>query len=228
VIYKPVSVHGDSSNAFKFNLASLCARSQLTHSFTLAQVFQSQSHPLPQLLRALAAGIILALSAIHLVPEAVYSLSGLIPLMPEKYPYNPAGACVVFGALVMVSLEAWAHHWLSASQAQAQAQSSPAQQPAGRQPVAEATEAGSYVPPVNNHASSGGGAAVRASVLVGDPHTHVCMGQTHLMLNALPKATARDQIMAFMFELGCVFHSVFIGIALGVNEEGTATVRAPS
>lgn len=37
--------------------------------------------------------------------------------------------------------------------------------------------------------------------------------------------TAWLQVLAFLFELGCIFHSVIIGITLGVNTESMAVVR---
>jgi len=56
-------------------------------------------------------------------------------------------------------------------------------------------------------------AAVCAGVLVADSGTH-----------AFGMHALATQVMAYMLELGCVFHSLFIGLSLGVTVEGRPEV----
>ncbi len=42
-----------------------------------------------------------------------------------------------------------------------------------------------------------------------------------------PRWVRMLQVLAVLFELGCIFHSVIIGVALGVDTDSKATVRAP-
>ncbi len=57
----------------------------------MRQVFRSASHPVPRVLRALSAGIIVALALVHVFPDAVEDFDKLVPLMNPDYPYNAAG-----------------------------------------------------------------------------------------------------------------------------------------
>jgi len=59
-----------------------------------------------------------------------------------------------------------------------------------------------------------------------DPHTHVCMRNTHLALAGIPSSNIQEQVVAIMFEIGCIFHSFIIGLTLGVDQSDIATVRA--
>ncbi|KAG2429752.1 hypothetical protein HXX76_010536 [Chlamydomonas incerta] len=85
-------------------------------------------------------------------------------------------------------------------------------------------------------AGAGAGAADACYTRASDPgHGHVCVSRgsagnwfsstspstTHAVAGSL-----RLKILAYMFELGCVFHSFIIGISLGVNTTDLVEVRA--
>ncbi len=219
-----------------------------------AQVMRSTSHPIPRVLRAFSAGIILALAFVHIYPEAVDELANLEPLMNEDYPYNVAGPTAIFGALLMVALDSAANFFVERRQAQALREQLGGDEGRGA-PVSESAATALAAP--------------HAATLVLDPHTHVCAGQARMSLDATPMPRVRDQvrrlprpphscsarrgvcgprpaalrphsvvvllhprmicpgaqIMAVLFELGCIFHSFIIGLTLGVNTDNYASVR---
>ncbi len=131
------------------------------------QAFTSSSHPAPRIVRALGAGVILALALIHIIPESVTELEALSEHMDR--PYNVAGCTVVLGVLFMVLLDFVIH---SAVDKQEHRPTLPAVSP--KQPVAEALE---------------------TITTRYDPHTHVCVGhQSALILDVVAARTRRDQV----------------------------------
>jgi hypothetical protein len=117
-------------------------------------------------MRALAAGIILSLALVHILPESVIEMSELTAYMPESHPYNPAGAIAVAGVLFMVASDALAHAFLERKLRRRWAGVELSKRTAGAaktgQPVAEGL---SDVAPAEAAAQN-------------DPHTHVCMGSS--------------------------------------------------
>ncbi|GFH14476.1 uncharacterized protein HaLaN_10537, partial [Haematococcus lacustris] len=71
------------------------------------KVFRKPGAPLPRLLRAMSAGIILALACIHIIPDSNADLGQLADLLDP--PYDVSGCTIVFGVLIMVVLQSIAH-----------------------------------------------------------------------------------------------------------------------
>jgi zinc transporter 1/2/3 len=65
-------------------------------SRTRPQVFRKASHPATLLLRSLAAGVILSLAIIHVIPEGAADLEGLYD--------GPLAPCMVFAGIVMMAV----------------------------------------------------------------------------------------------------------------------------
>lgn len=150
------------------------------------QCFRNSTHPATLILRALAAGVMLALAVIHVVPDGMNDLAEL-----AEYPYGPLA--VVFGVLVMVCTEslsrAFMHkHHLDDNTADAAAK------PAAPLP-AIADEA------TSSHARNS------------DFHSHTCVAVNNAAgwATSPQAASVRLQIIAYMFEIACVVHSFLIG-----------------
>ncbi|KAG2434372.1 hypothetical protein HYH02_012387 [Chlamydomonas schloesseri] len=246
-------------------------------------VFRNQEGMLTRVVRSFAAGVILALALVHIIPEAVLEMEGLGGI---EYPLG--GTCVLFGAALMVFLEHLAHimhgphsHASAADSAAmaftsrpssgvdieagkklnaaagASAQTSSncegdtcygltaanaSNVPMGPKSAAAAVAEGvaGCCDGVGGEASPAGGAAAAGGepcyTRASDPgHNHVCVSRgsagnwfsstspatTHAVAGSL-----RLKVLAYMFELGCVFHSFIIGISLGVNTSDLVEVRA--
>ncbi|KXZ44707.1 hypothetical protein GPECTOR_63g34 [Gonium pectorale] len=80
--------------------------------------------------------------------------------------------------------------------------------------------------------SAGGGATVAAATAAGHRHVCVSLGSASnwAMATTAQEAGGRDslrlKVVAWLMEAGCVFHSVIIGIGLGVNQTGVTEVRS--
>ncbi|GIL86063.1 hypothetical protein Vretifemale_14317 [Volvox reticuliferus] len=64
-------------------------------------------------------------------------------------------------------------------------------------------------------------------------HCHDCVSRASapswasaLELSSEAKSTLRQRIVAYLFELGCIFHSFIIGMSLGANRTSISQVRA--
>ncbi|KAJ9515114.1 hypothetical protein QJQ45_028915 [Haematococcus lacustris] len=264
------------------------------------KVFRKPGAPLPRLLRAMSAGIILALACIHIIPDSNADLGQLADLLDP--PYDVSGCTIVFGVLIMVVLQSIAHsHVGSASVANTggmggltslfigpgfgpelkdrlapahveqrqhsvhkhshgivaegrqhsrQNSSSLRHHPASAleellvEPQAHDSDSqllhGGYEqhdhvheahrglpqPHAHHHAQP----MVMMSAAPGhdtmDPHGHGCARTNHMAMQAaaISSSSLRQQAMAMMFELGCIFHSFIIGLTLGVETKDRQAV----
>ncbi|PNG99186.1 Fe(2+) transport protein 2, partial [Tetrabaena socialis] len=199
-------------------------------------LFRDQTSTATRLVRSLAAGVILALALVHIIPgltlslacsrsqpaEAVEEMAGLGGI---EYPLG--GVCVLFGVALMVFLEHLAHtmhtgHTAAGADGQPSGASQPLAVRAAEDLAMGKGDVGAVVPmPDDSHA--------RAS-LVDEGHAHACVshGSASNWATAAPEAegSLRLRVLAYMFELGCVFHSFIIGLSLGVNQTDASEVRA--
>ncbi|KAJ9514999.1 hypothetical protein QJQ45_017004 [Haematococcus lacustris] len=206
-----------------FTAAAGCYPCSLARCSRDIQVFRKPGAPLPRLLRAMSAGIILALACIHIIPESTADLGRLADLLDP--PYDVSGCTIVFGVILMVVLQSIAHSSMASAS------------------VAKAGSAGALpsicVSPDHAESANTGGQAhvnpkhvpvVVISATPGqnalDPHGHICARTNHMAMQAaaISSSSLRQQAMAMMFELGCIFHSFIIGLTLGVETEDRQAV----
>ncbi|KAG2495363.1 hypothetical protein HYH03_006631 [Edaphochlamys debaryana] len=209
------------------------------------KIFRDPTSAVTQLVRSFAAGVILALALVHIIPEAVTEMEGLGGI---EYPIG--GVCVLFGVVLMVLLEHLAHlmhgdggdgHKHGAARAlrpdaadsgwsegasPLKAVSSLKVIPAVGDVEADPTPGAGACKGDHAHSHHAGAVAEAAS-----EHTHVCVsrGPASNWLSSAASdviGTARDQIVAMLFELGCIFHSFIIGLSLGVNQTDLTEVRS--
>ncbi|KAL6752532.1 Zinc/iron permease [Haematococcus lacustris] len=265
------------------------------------KVFRTPGAPIPRLLRAMSAGIILALACIHIIPDSNADLRQLSDLLDP--PYDVSGCTIVFGVLIMVVLQSIAHsHVGSASVANTGGMggltslfngpgfgselkhnySAPARVKQrlhsahkhshgmvaeGRQHSRRNSSSHQHHPssaleellmephahdsdsqplhgdyeqhdhvheaqhgPQRAHAHHHAQPMVMMSAAPGhdtmDPHGHGCARTNHMAMQAaaISSSSLRQQAMAMMFELGCIFHSFIIGLTLGVETKDRKAV----
>ncbi|KAG2495362.1 hypothetical protein HYH03_006630 [Edaphochlamys debaryana] len=208
------------------------------------KAFRDTQSTLTKLIRSFSAGVILALALVHIIPES--SMEGVGGM---TYPLG--GVCVVLGVVVMILIEHAAHAWHSTAADGAPhpthaAHSLPApgactaddadvsfsdqRKPSSKRaaalpPVADLEAP--MMPPLQDAASDCDDSASGQP----QPHRHVCVSHGPA-LNWLSAASAegegsrRNRVVAMLFELGCIFHSVIIGLSLGVNQTDLTEVRS--
>lgn len=185
--------------------------------------FRTPGHNLPRIIRAISAGIILALGCIHILPDAVLDMDTLTPLMGD-YPYNAAGACAVFGVLLMVAMDTVTHTFLD-KRAKAAVQAANAS--AALAPGLPPSEAYlSYKPNDSTHPKLSPSPVAESLEDCANQGTRYMRTAEPPIRDKIVQPTARDQTVVFLFEFGCVFHSVIIGLALGVTSDDIQQVRA--
>ena len=150
------------------------------------------------LLRALAAGVILSLALIHISFEGVEKLL----LVVSDFPVG--NCCLVFGVLLMVFMENLSHHFMSTRQSVLHA--------CGNHDESDNLEAAGQESQKDQQSKTSEIIPVAA-----DGHTHSCVAANTAancwasQSSQAQGVSIRDQISAYMFELGCVVHSILIG-----------------
>lgn len=188
----------------------------------LIKSFRTPGHSLPRIIRAISAGIILALGCIHILPDAVLDMDTLTPFMGD-YPYNAAGVCAVFGVLLMVAMDTATHTFLDKrAKAEVQAANVSAALALGLPP----SEAHLYKPNNNTHPKLSPAPLADSLEDGANQDTRYIRTAEPPIRDKIVQPTARDQTVVFLFEFGCVFHSVIIGLALGVTSDNMQQVRA--
>ncbi|KAL6754351.1 zinc-nutrition responsive transporter [Haematococcus lacustris] len=192
------------------------------------KVFRSPGAPLPRLLRALSAGIILSLACIHIIPDSIGDLGQLADLVDP--PYDVGGCTVVLGIFIMVVLQSIAHSYMDSSSA-ANANSmgalpSPFLTAGQAKPKASAVSEAVGGQDDNSQAQTVMVVPAGAGHDAMDPHNHSCARTSHMAMQAavISSSTLKQQAMAMMFEVGCIFHSFIIGLTLGVETEDRKAV----
>ncbi|GLC65813.1 hypothetical protein PLESTF_000346000 [Pleodorina starrii] len=223
------------------------------------KAFRDPDGMLTRLIRPFAAGVILTLALVHIVPEAVEEMADLNGI---EYPLG--GTCTLGGIVLMILLEHIAHMLhnnnnnsradgtgsSAAAAAAAAAGSGSPSRPPSRSLCAVAVEgpAATTATVVKGAADKlqsggievdvesggggcgGGGGGVLTVPALG--HSHVCVsrgaaaGWLAAGTTVEVAGSLRLRLVAYLFELGCIFHSVIIGISLGVNQTNSREVRS--
>ncbi|GAX83015.1 hypothetical protein CEUSTIGMA_g10442.t1 [Chlamydomonas eustigma] len=175
--------------------------------------FKDSSNPTTLIFRALAAGVILALSLIHVLMDGASSLF-------EIMDYPLAGCGAMFGIIVMVITENLSHHFMQSSGQHGITHAHPhAIAQSGKDLEQELVKGGLELPEAKLHENSQGN--------LEDNHTHSCMAvSTAANWATANRSVAHQTVMACMFELGCVVHSFLVGLALGVTVNGRSQATA--
>jgi len=224
------------------------------------KTFRNPASPIRLLMRAASAGVILALAAIHIIPESVEQLHTVTEGLATPYPHA-GGAVVVAGVILLVVMEAVTHSLLDSHLAKSagsdqqghasghmgfhthsHSQEPKLQHSSEQQPecgpndtklVTLSTRCTHGHHDLTGHTHSHSGDTTKQPPVIPaaevdaeapcDPVTHTCVvaadGVNLPVVAAVDPCTGtmRHTVMAYMFELGCIFHSVIIGIALGVQ-----------
>lgn len=184
--------------------------------------FRSQDAPLPRMLRAFAGGTIVALALVHIVPEAVHQLEGVLD-------FHLAGCTILFGILVLVLIDSSLAAFLTPEPYKQQIRAnlaSSARAPATdhscsthKQPHAVAAAADKHTPSAHD-AAADLNSNVDDAIKQAASHSHQCMrglNATGWVSSAsAPMRNVRQYVTAYTMELGCIFHSVIIGVGVGV------------
>lgn len=161
-------------------------------------LLKDTSKPLFRILKALSSGVILSLALVHVLPDSSEDLEGLWASYPPL-----AGACSIAGVLVMLVTD---HCLMSLMEPEA---------------CVLATSGECHGSQAGTGKDSGASPHI---------HTHACVHMTSAASVAVissggaDRTTLQLQISAYLMELGCVFHSVLIGISLGVVVSGKTEV----
>lgn len=143
-----------------------------------------------RIIKMFSAGVISSLAIVHISQEAIEELSDL------DYPLG--GVCILSGLLSMSIVEHLSHSWKSKP---------------GNDDHVLATDSDIEAPlsdkPHEDSHSNG-------------DHNHTCISNltsTTLANVALQRGNRNKQLSLYMFEFACVFHSLIIGISLGMIHE---------
>lgn len=203
--------------------------------------FRSQDAAMSRLFRAFAGGTIVALALVHIVPEAVHQLEDVVEfhlagctvlfgilslvlidnalaayLTPESYKQQ----------ILAKNTEATAHSCHSHGQPQGEAAAT----------AAAAASDGHQHPHKHDHIAADDSAkdlkaqdvkqqqddasAITAAAAAAAPHGHQCLRGLNatgwVSSAAAPMRNVRQYVTAYTMELGCIFHSVIIGMGVGV------------
>jgi zinc transporter 1/2/3 len=169
--------------------------------------FQSPDALFARLLRAFAGGVILSLALVHIIPSAMFQLAGLTA-------YSFGGVAVLAGIFLLIIIDTGLQAALTPKD----------------------THAHSH----DEHRDGGHGLGHVHTEIAGDlkvavqggpskpTHTHQCLrsvSQEHWVASAeKPLFNVKQYVTAYTMELGCIFHSVTIGVSLGVMTDDRAAV----
>lgn len=218
-----------------------CTKLTWFHAHPHAQIFKDPGHPATLMLRAASAGVILALAIIHVLPEGMTELGQL-----HAYPFCPLA--VTIGVLVMILTENLSRSFMRRAAQKGQQLPITCSHDHAAATAATQAEQGhgglhqrqhhnqhqnqSSLPtcsaPVEaskpSSVQDGGGCELAQRGLTCE-HGHACIA----MNNAANWAkvnhgnSVRLTVLAYMFELACITHSVLIGKE--VSEEARADIK---
>jgi len=177
------------------------------------RAFQSPDSPVARIARAFAGGVILSLALVHIIPEAVMELNDVI-----EFPIG--GVTVLFGILALVIIDSSLTALWAPEEYKLRLRSAAGSDATG--PHAPSHDTVTIVKPLGSHgcASHGKTHAPAAAAAAAVAHTHACTSsltaQRWLGGTAEPLGSVKQRVTAYTFELGCIFHSVIIGVGVGV------------
>lgn len=201
------------------------------------KAFRSQDAPFPRIMRAFSGGLIVALALIHIIPECVLELEGLMS-------FHIAGVTVLFGIVVLVLIDNSLAAFLAPEEYKQQIRDQLAQRAAtdaaarsggsshschghgtGKAHVAAAPADSLAAKDVEALPAPGGDeppleVSLKAAQAAASAHGHQCLRSLNATgwaaSAASPLANVRQYVTAYTMELGCVFHSFIIGLGVGV------------
>ncbi|KAF5840681.1 Zinc/iron permease [Dunaliella salina] len=177
------------------------------------------TNPIARWLRAASAGIVLSLGFVHILPKGIKEFGNLAGRVPLDPAYNPAGAAVIFGILMMMAVESTVHS-INHGEEDTAEYIQHSEEPSDKNLEAKAKQ---------NAADVEGQTQMQRSIEHPHDHKHgsVCMHGSHGHVSSATAAygTLNQKTLAHMFELGCVVHSVIIGIALGIKDSNFPLAR---
>jgi zinc transporter 1/2/3 len=180
--------------------------------------FQDTDNKVSCLLRSFAAGVILGLATIHIIPSAYFDLAGLVG-------YDLGGIVVLGGVIMLIIIESSLQSFYLQPH---RPNTSGAPHACAHGPHAAGSAADA---PHGHHAehdvdAEKAAAAAEASMVVhmrnpsSGGHGHECLRSvttdTFVAFAAGPLQRIRHYVTAYTMELGCIFHSVIIGVSIGV------------
>lgn len=188
--------------------------------------FRSQDAPMPRLFRAFAGGTIVALALVHIVPEAVHQLEGLTN-------FHLAGCTILFGILVLVLIDNSLAAFLTPESYKEQIRSNLLKDPStghschSHKPqhtdAAAGKEGKDQHHHHHDHASTDSAQDLQQvddAIKQAASHSHQCMRGLNatgwVSSAAAPMRNVRQYVTAYTMELGCIFHSIIIGVGVGV------------
>ena len=180
----------------------------------IMKYFQNPDALFARLLRAFAGGTILSLAVIHVIPEAMFQLAGLTE-------YSFGGVAVLGGILILLVIDSCLQAaWAPKSSVVAHSDTTPSQS----EGTSQATG------PIKN-SDVKVAVADEGNFRPSATHTHHCLRslsqERWVSASAQsPSNNLKQGLTAYTMELGCIFHSVIIGIGLGVMTDDRAMVVA--
>ena len=178
------------------------------------RAFQSADEAPARVARAFSGGLILALALVHIVPEAVAELG-------EVVDFPIGGVAVLCGVLVLVALDSLLSVICSARDARAAAGAAAGAADGGRaheeEGAAAAAATGKDAAAVTALGIPAGETTAAARATAAAAHGHQCMSRlTASGAGPAGWLSVRARVTAYTMELGCIFHSVVIGVGVGV------------
>jgi zinc transporter 1/2/3 len=179
------------------------------------KAFRSQDAPIPRLFRAFAGGTIVALALVHIVPEAVHQLEGVAD-------FHLAGCTILFGIVVLVLIDNSLAAYLTPEEHKQSIRDKLAKDVSVHKPQhAAAGDKQQHHQHVHSTDDSAGDLKqVDEALRQASSHAHQCMRGLSpngwVSSAAAPVRNVRQYVTAYTMELGCIFHSVIIGVGVGV------------
>ncbi|GIL77054.1 hypothetical protein Vretimale_3218 [Volvox reticuliferus] len=191
------------------------------------KVFRDPDSVLTHTVRSFAAGVIAALALVHIIPEAVQEMTDLGGI---EYPLG--GTCALAGIALMILLEHVAHIMHNGEnnvvRVGAGGTAAAAVAAVAADTVSDCTL---KVPPSCSSDLQNKDSGIATGVTALQPHAHGCVSRgsatNWISAGALEAmGSLRLKVIAYLFELGCIFHSFIIGLSLGVNQTDIKEVRS--
>uniref|UniRef100_A0A383WMG0 Zinc/iron permease n=1 Tax=Tetradesmus obliquus TaxID=3088 RepID=A0A383WMG0_TETOB len=188
----------------------------------LLKQFQDPDATVPRLLRGFAGGVIVALALVHIIPSAVGELNSLMTF--------PVGGCaILFGIIALVLIDntmtallappAYKQHIRDGLESNNKN---------NKQPHQHHHSAAATDPSDPKHAVAVQRDVEAATAAQSSNHVHQCMrtlgASSWLASGSKPASNVRQYVTAYSMELGCIFHSVIIGVGLGVLTESRSLI----
>jgi zinc transporter 1/2/3 len=168
--------------------------------------FRSQDAAMPRMFRAFAGGTVVALALVHIIPETVHQLEGLLD-------FHLAGCTILFGILALVLVDSSLAAYMTPDSYK-------------QELLAKAKLHHHHEHDSSSDLKQAQDDMEAAAAAAAPSHGHQCLRGLNtagwVSSAAAPMRNVRQYVTAYTMELGCIFHSVIIGIGVGVvtNDRG--------